>query len=117
MSARRRADLVLTAKIEVIYRRSLDTYGSPSIHAELADDYGIRVGRKRVARLMRAAAFRGATLRKFVVTTQADPKAERVVDLVDRRFYADGPNRLWVAVITYSTPRRCRSPPHGGCNA
>ena len=45
-------------------------YGSPNIHAELADDYGIRVGRKRVARLMRAAGLRGATLRRYVVTTQ-----------------------------------------------
>jgi putative transposase len=101
MSARRRADLALTAQIEAIYRRSRETYGSPNIHAELADDYGIRVGRKRVARLMRAAGFRGATLRKYVVTTHADPKAERVIDLVDRQFFADGPNRLWVADITY----------------
>jgi putative transposase len=71
------------------------------IHAELADDHGIRVGRKRVARLMRAAGLRGATLRKFVVTTTSDPKASRAVDLVDRRFYSDGPDRLWVADITY----------------
>ena len=51
MSDRDRADLVLTAKIEAIHRRSRGVYGSPSIHAELADDYEIRVGRKRVARL------------------------------------------------------------------
>ena len=101
MCARARMDLALTAKIERICRRSRDTYGSPNIHAELADDYSIRVGRKRVARLMRAAGFRGATLRKFVITTQTDSKAAPALDLVDRRFYADGPNRLWVADITY----------------
>jgi len=39
------------------------------IHAELADAHGIHVGRKRVAWLMRAAGLRGATLRKFVITT------------------------------------------------
>jgi len=71
------------------------------VHAELADDYSIRVGRKRVARLMRAAGFRGATLRRFVVTTQPDPKAEPAIDLVERQFYTDGPDRLWVADITY----------------
>jgi len=38
---------------------------------------------------------------KFVVTTTADPKASRPIDLVERRFYADGPNRLWAADITF----------------
>jgi putative transposase len=71
------------------------------IHAELADDYGVRVGRKRVARLMREAALRGASLRRFVITTTSDPKAKRPPDLVERRFYAEGPNRLWVADITF----------------
>jgi putative transposase len=101
MSARARADLGLTAKIEVIHRRSRGVYGSPNIHAELADDYGIRVSRKRVARLMRSAGLRGATLRWYVVTTQTDPGRQRPVDLVDRQFFTDGPDRLWVADITY----------------
>jgi putative transposase len=101
MSERYRSDLALTGKIEAIHRRSRGVYGSPNIHAELADDYGIRVGRKRVARLMRLAGLRGATLRRYVVTTQTDPGAERAVDLVDRQFYTDGPDRLWVADITY----------------
>jgi len=101
MSERARADLALTAKIEAIHRRSRGVYGSPSIHAELADDYEIRVGRKRVARLMRAASLRGATLRRYVLTTQPDLQAPRAIDLVERQFYADGPDRLWVADITY----------------
>ncbi len=101
MCERRRFDLVLTSKIAAIHRRSRGTYGSPNIHAELADDHGIRVSRKRVARLMRAAGLKGATLRRYVVTTQADPKAERPVDLVEREFYATAPDRLWVADITY----------------
>lgn len=101
LSARAREDVRLTAAITGIYRRSDDVYGAPMIHAELADDFGIRVGRKRVARLLRAAGLRGATLKRYVVTTQSDPKAPRPHDLVDRKFYADGPNRLWVADITY----------------
>src|SRR5713101_6306449 len=81
MSARARKDLWLTGKIEAIHRRSRGVYGSPMIHAELADDHGIRVGRKRVARLMRAAGLRGATLRRYVVTTLSDPGARHEVDL------------------------------------
>jgi putative transposase len=101
MCARRRRDLELTGPICAIHRRSRETYGSPNIHAELADDHGIRVGRKRVARLMRENGLRGATLRKFVVTTQSDPAAAKPIDLVERRFFADAPDRLWVADMTY----------------
>jgi putative transposase len=101
MSERARTDLMLTGKIEAIHRRSKGVYGSPNIHAELADDHGIRCGRKRVARLMRAAGLRGATLRRYVVTTQPDLQAPRAIDLVERQFYSEGPDRLWVADITY----------------
>jgi putative transposase len=62
---------------------------------------GIRVGRKRVARLMRSAGLRGATLRRYVVTTLSDSGARPAVDLVDRQFYAERPDRLWVADITF----------------
>jgi putative transposase len=79
-------------------------YGSPSIHAELADEHDIRVGRKRVARLMRAAGLKGLQPARFVTTTVADPAADRALDKVDRQFSADGPDRLWVADITYGAP-------------
>jgi putative transposase len=101
MCERRRVDLMLTGKIAGIHRRSRDAYGSPSIHAELADEHGIRVGRKRVARLMCAAGLRGATLRKYVVTTSSDPLAPKPIDLVERKFQATKPDQLWVADITY----------------
>jgi putative transposase len=101
ISARERADIELTVRIRAIHQRSRETYGAPNIHAELADDHGIRVGRKRVARLMRAAGLRGATLRKFVITTVSDPASRQPADLVERRFYAEHPNRLWVADATY----------------
>ena len=96
LSTRTRTDVELTAQIHVAHRESRGTYGAPRIHAELAAQ-GIRIGRKRVARLMRAAGLRGATLRKFVVTTERAPQSSPVTDLVERRFYAERPNRLWVA--------------------
>ena len=80
---------------------STGAYGAPSIQAELADDHQRRVGTKRVARLMRAAGLQGLQLRRFVTTTVSDPVADRAVDQVDRQFTADGPDRLWVADITY----------------
>ncbi len=100
LSTRARTDIGLTARIHEIHRRSNGIYGAPNIHAELADDYGIRVGCKRVARLMRAAGLRGVMPARFVTTTMRGT-ASATTDLVDRQFKADGPNQLWVADITY----------------
>ena len=76
------------------------TYGAPRIHADLVDE-GHGVGRKRVARLMRAAGLQGVTRRKGFRTTQPDRSAPPAPDLVERQFKADGPDELWVADITY----------------
>jgi putative transposase len=101
ISVRERTDIALSAHIHAIHRRSRGCYGAPMIHAELSDDYDIHVGCKRVARLMRAANLRGATLRKYIVTTVSAPQAAQPADLVERRFYAERPNQLWVADFTY----------------
>ena len=99
-SQRKRDDDALSEQIRQIHRDSRGTYGSPRIHAELQDE-GVPVGRKRVARLMREQGVVGVTRRKFVKTTRQDPAARPAMDLVDRKFNADGPNQLWVADITY----------------
>ena len=99
-SARSLADAELTARIEAIHRASRETYGAPRIHAELIDE-GIRVGRKRVERLMRATGIAGVSRRKASRTTLRDERVRPACDLVDRNFYASEPNQLWVADITY----------------
>ncbi|HTX52752.1 MAG TPA: IS3 family transposase [Candidatus Baltobacteraceae bacterium] len=101
MSARRRADIGLAARIHEIYRRSKGRYGSPNIHAELKDDYDVHVGRKRVARLMRAEGLKSIVAPNYVVTTIPDGAAATNEDLVKRQFKADGPDQLWVADATY----------------
>jgi putative transposase len=99
-SRRSREDAVLQADIEAIHRRSRATYGVPRVHAELRAE-GIRVGRKRVARLMRRTGLEGASRRKKAWTTHRDRNARPAPDLVERDFSADAPDRLWVADITY----------------
>jgi putative transposase len=99
-SARSRADARLTARIRLIHKASRETYGAPRIHAELVDE-GVRVGRKRVERLMKAAGLAGVSRRKGPRTTLRDERVRPACDLVDRNFHADQPNRLWVADITY----------------
>lgn len=72
----------------------------PRVHAELTA-LGVRVGRKRVARLMRGAGLAGVSRRKGARTTQRRKEARPAPDLVNRNFTAETPDRLWVADITY----------------
>ena len=66
---RARTDAELSLRIKAIHERSRATYGAPRIHAELADQ-GIRVGCKRVARLMGVAGIYGVSRRKWITTTK-----------------------------------------------
>ena len=99
-SVREQADRALRDRIVDIHSRSRGTYGAPRIHAELLAE-GTRVGRKRVARLMRQARIQGVHRRRKVTTTRRDPAEAAAPDLVRRRFTAEGPDQLWVADITY----------------
>jgi putative transposase len=99
-SARSRADAQLSLRMSAIHYRSHATYGAPRVHAELRAE-GIKVGRKRVARLLKKAGLVGASRRKWIHTTVRDRNARPAPDLVERNFGAPQPNRLWVADITY----------------
>ena len=53
------SDAWLTEKIKQIHAASDGTYGARRVHAELRLEHGIRVGRKRVERLMKVAGISG----------------------------------------------------------
>jgi len=98
-STREQANALLTERIRQIHRECDSTYGMPRIRKQLSRE-GVRVSRRRVARLMRTAGIRGVTRRRFTVTTHASQR-QAAPDLVRRRFDAAQPNKLWVADITY----------------
>jgi putative transposase len=100
-SARARRDAELIERIVEIHDEHRKVYGSPRIHAELRMAHEIRVGRKRVERLMRQAKISGMVPRKHGRTTVSVPGVRVADDLVERQFRPDGPNQLWVADITY----------------
>ena len=99
-SATAKRDAELREQVEQIHRRSKGTYGRPRIYAELKER-GERVSPKRIARLMKASGLRGVCRRQRVVTTQRESQGRPAPDLVQRRFCAEGPDRLWVADITH----------------
>jgi transposase InsO family protein len=99
--ARRVADDELAERIEAIWNTSRGTYGWPRVHAQLRRDR-VRVGGKRVARIMRQRGLFGRCRRQWKRTTIPDPVAT-AVDLLKRAF---GPgtvdlDRVYVGDITY----------------
>ena len=100
-SDRALTDAFLTEKIKQIHDASRGVYGVPRIHAELRMEHQVRVGRKRVARLMKAAGISGVRPRKRWQTTIRIAGITPATDLVERQFRPDRPNVLWVADITY----------------
>jgi putative transposase len=101
-SSREREDTVLTERIRQVHHDSRGVYGAPRIHAKLRSE-GVRVGNKRVARLMREEGLEGCHRRrkKRPRTTQRDPRAVPAEDLVERKFVPEAANKLWVADISY----------------
>ena len=97
--ARARQDERLLKRIRAVFEASDGTYGSPRVHAALAGA-GLRVGRKRVTRLMRSAALIARAARIYRRTPGT------------ARFFTGIPNRvlglettasgqIWVADVTY----------------
>jgi putative transposase len=97
---RARDDAELTVMIREIHRQSRGSYGAPRVHADLRLGMGVRVGRKRVERLMRQAGIQGVTRRRRKGCTRRDDQAVPSDDLVARQFRPTGPDRLWVADVT-----------------
>jgi putative transposase len=94
-------DAWLTEKIREVHADSNGTYGSRRIHADLRLAHDVRVGRKRVERLMAGAEISGMVTRLRRRTTISVPGVRVAEDLLDRDFTASEPNRRWVADITY----------------
>ena len=100
-SARAQVDAELVERIRSIHKAHRGVYGSPRIHADLRLAHDIRVGRKRVERLMRQAGISGMVRRKRGRTTISVPGVRVADDLVERQFRPAGANQLWVADVTY----------------
>ena len=97
---RREDDRRVGERIGAVFAASRRTYGSPRVHAELRAE-GVRVGRKRVARLMREGGLAVARRRRRVPRT-TDSRHDHPVapNLLDRKFAADRPDAVWLADIS-----------------
>lgn len=86
-------------QIEASHTASDGTIRAPRIHEDL-HEHGERVGRRRIARLMRREGIQGVHRRRGATTRQGATEQE-AADLLRRDFNATGPDELCMADITY----------------
>jgi len=110
-SAHAIADERLLLNVRVAYRVSDGTYGAPRVHRELRAE-GIRVGKKRVARLMHEHGLVGCGPRRLGVHTTDSNHAHPIApNLLARQFGVStahgvrAVNQVWVSDITYVPTR------------
>lgn len=95
-----RDDKRLKERISEVHAESNGVYGSPKVRDELLDS-GERVGRHRVARLMRELGLTGCPKKRYKVTTNSDHGFAIAPNHLEQDFTATAPNQRWVADITY----------------
>ena len=93
-------DAVLAEKILRVWKENYEVYGVRKVWRQLNRE-DIACGRDRVQRLMKALGIAGVRRGKKRRTTVPDAAASRPADLVQRTFWRDRPNCLWVADLTY----------------
>jgi len=94
-----RRDAQLAATVAAVHQRSRRTYGSPRVHRELKAR-GVRVGKKRVERLMRENGLQGRRKRRSKRTTDSRHGGPIAPNLLARKFRVSEPNRVWVTDVT-----------------
>jgi putative transposase len=99
-SDRVRSDRTLRAHVRAAHAASHGTYGSPRIHAELHEQ-GLRVSRKRIARLMHEDDLCGRPRKKWKRTTDSAHQLPVAPNLLNRDFETEAPNLVWAADLTY----------------
>ena len=103
-SARHASDAELSERIRAIHASSRSTYGSPRVHQALRREE-VRVGRKRVERLMQRDGLRGRIRRRFRRTTDSNHALPVAPNTLNRQFAVDAPDRIWAGDITYIRTR------------
>jgi putative transposase len=97
---RAKRDALLAVEIAAEHKRSRGIYGSPRVHRELRAR-GVRVGRKRVERLMRKNGIQGRQKRRFRRTTDSSHAQPIAPNILGRQFNPKAPNEAWATDVTY----------------
>ena len=99
-SARARENERLGVALRAAHAASRQTYGTRRVQAELRAQ-GFDAGRDRIGRLRRQMGLRCKQKRRFKVTTDSNHALPVADNLLQQRFEADAPDRVWLTDLTY----------------
>lgn len=100
-SKREQENRQILAEIKQIYKdKKKEVYGAPRIYGDLKEK-GISCGVNRVATIMKNNGIKAKTKKKFKVTTDSNHKQPVAPNLLEQKFVADAPNKVWLTDITY----------------
>jgi transposase InsO family protein len=98
-SKREQDDDVLVVRVKEVHEKARRVYGSPRVQRQLARE-GVKVSRKRVARLMRREGIVGRRKRRYKATTDSKHESPIAPNLLQRDFHAEEPGRVMVGDTT-----------------
>ena len=100
LSRRYREETRLEVEIKAAHRRTRETYGAERLQRDLADN-GVTVSVHRIKRIRRKLGLRCRQKRRFKATTNSRHQLPVAENLLDQKFEASAPNRIWVSDLTY----------------
>ena len=98
-SARTQHDTTVLRRLHVVHAESRGTYGRPRLQRALRQA-GLRVGDRRVRRLMRVGGLVARGRRRYRVTTDSRHDGRIARNHLARAFAVARPNRVWAGDIT-----------------
>ncbi|TYO98410.1 helix-turn-helix protein [Geothermobacter ehrlichii] len=100
-SARKLEEERIKVAIKAAHDRGRGTYGPEKIREELREVEQMEVGLSRIKRLRRQMNIRCKQVKKYKVTTDSNHTLPVAPNLLNQEFDVSGPNKAWVADITY----------------
>ena len=100
ISMRAKENKYILNQIQIIFKESKQTYGSPRI-TDYLNNKGIKVSKVRVARLMKENNIKSVTRKKYVTTTNSKHDFIISKNILNRNFTVEKPSLAWVSDITY----------------
>ena len=99
-SKRAQEDARLEVEIRAAHTRTRETCGPKRLQEDLAD-YGVKAGVCRIRRIRKKLGIRCKQKKRFKATTDSKHNLPVAENLLEQRFEAAAPDKVWVSDITY----------------
>lgn len=99
-SRRAQEEARLELEVQAAHRRTRETYGPERLQRDLAA-HGVMIGLHRIRRIRCKLGLRCRQKRKFKVTTDSRHDLPVAGNLLEQRFQASAPAKVWLSDLTY----------------